>query len=118
VLRQRFDGIAGGRLDVADRLTRPARTRLEPTVVIRPEASRSATVLEVRAADRPGLIYTVASALAALDISVRSAHVTTLGPQAVDVFYVHEDAAGALAEERAAAAAHSVRTALQATVEA
>ena len=29
-----------------------------------------------------------------MDISVRSAHVSTLGPQAVDVFYVQEAAAG------------------------
>ena len=33
---------------------------------------------------------------------MRSAHVSTLGPQAVDVFYVQEAAAGALSEERAA----------------
>jgi len=34
----------------------------------------------------------------------------------VDVFYVQETGAGALSEERAAAAAHAVRAALQATV--
>lgn len=117
VLRQRLDAIRGGRLDVAQRLTRPARTRLEPTVAVRPDGSRTATVLEVRAADRPGLIYTVASALAGLDVSVRSAHVTTLGPQAVDFFYVHEASAGALTEERAARAVDVVRSALEATVE-
>ena len=44
-----------------------------------------------------------------MDISVRSAHVSTLGPQAVDVFYVQEASAGALSEERAASAAHAVR---------
>jgi [protein-PII] uridylyltransferase len=43
---------------------------------------------------------------------VRSAHVSTLGPQAVDVFYVQEHSAGALSEERAASAAHAVRHAL------
>ena len=35
--------------------TRPGG--LDPTVVVRPEASRGATVLEVRAADRPGVLY-------------------------------------------------------------
>jgi len=47
---------------------------------------------------------------------VRSAHVTTLGPQAVDVFYVQESGAGALSETRAADAAHAVRAALRDTV--
>ncbi|WP_310962854.1 [protein-PII] uridylyltransferase [Nocardioides terrisoli] len=116
VLRQRLEAIAAGRVDPADRLRRPGPTRLEPIVVVRPEASARATVLEVRAADRPGLIHTVCRALAGLGISVRSAHVSTLGPQAVDVFYVQEHAAGALTDRRAAAAAHAVRGALAESV--
>ena len=51
-----------------------------------------------------------------LEVSVRSAHVTTLGPQAVDVFYVVEPGAGALADDRSAAAVHAVRSALSPTV--
>jgi [protein-PII] uridylyltransferase len=54
----------------------------------------------------------VCTALAQAQVSVRSAHVSTLGPQAVDVFYVQEQSAGALSEERAASAAHAVRDAL------
>ena len=73
---------------------RPGAARLEPTVAVRPEASRSATVLEVRMDDRPGVVHLVCAALADLDISVRSAHVSTLGPQAVDVFYVQEATPG------------------------
>ena len=69
-------------------------------------------MLEVRAADRPGVVHLVCAALAALDVTVRSAHVDTLGPQAVDVFYLQEQSAGALSETRAAAAAHAVRAAL------
>ena len=74
----------------------------------------SATVLEVRAADRPGVVHLVCAALADLDVSVRSAHVATLGPQAVDVFYVQEQSAGALSELRAAEVAHRVRAVLEA----
>ena len=48
-----------------------------------------------------------------LDLSVRSAHVSTVGPQAVDVFYVQETHAGRLSDERASAAAHAVRSALR-----
>ena len=85
---------------------------MPPSVAVRPEEATSATVLEVRAADRPGVLYLVLSTLADLDITVRSAHMDTLGPQAVDVFYVQEAHAGALSEDRAAEAAHAVRAAL------
>ena len=73
------------------------------------------------ASDEPAIRYDdqvrrsgtlVCAALAGLDLSVRSAHVDTLGPQAVDVFYVREAGAGVLSDERAAAAAHAVRAAL------
>jgi [protein-PII] uridylyltransferase len=116
VLRQRMAAIVDGRLDARSRLSRPTPAKLEPAVAVRPEASRRATVLEVRMDDRPGVVHLVCAALADLDLSVRSAHMSTLGPQAVDVFYVQESGAGALSEERAALAAHAVRNALQATV--
>jgi [protein-PII] uridylyltransferase len=112
VLRQRYDAILEGRIDPAPRLAPPESPAPAPTVVVRPEASKQATVLEVRAADRPGVVYLVCAALAGLDVAVRSAHVDTLGPQAVDVFYVQEASAGALSDRRAAEAAHAVREAL------
>ncbi len=112
VLRQRFEAIAAGRVDPGERLRPDTSSTLAPTVVIRPEASAQATVLEVRATDRPGTLHLVCAALARLGLAVRSAHVDTLGPQAVDVFYVQEEGAGALPDERAADAAHAVRSAL------
>lgn len=115
LLRQRMEAIADGRIDAAERLSRIPPVRLEPSVAVRPEASPRATVIEVRSADRPGLIHTVCATLARMDVSVRSAHVSTLGPQAVDVFYVQEASAGALADDRAAAAARAVRQALMET---
>ncbi len=112
LLRQRLEAIVDRRIDAAGRLSRATPVTLEPTVAVRPEASPSATVIEVRSADRPGLMHTVCATLAEMEISVRSAHVSTLGPQAVDVFYVQEASAGALSEERASSAAHAVRQAL------
>ena len=112
VLRQRYDAVVDGRIDPAGRLRPPDSATLEPTVVVRPEASAQATVLEVRAADRPGVVFVVCATLARLGIAVRSAHVDTLGPQAVDVFYLQEDSAGVLGDGRAADAAHAVRAAL------
>ncbi|WP_110181732.1 [protein-PII] uridylyltransferase [Nocardioides solisilvae] len=112
VLRQQLEAIAEGRIDPGGRVRRLETAGLDPSVVVRPEASRHATVLEVRAADRPGLLHRVLSVVAGLGMTVRSAHVDTLGPQAVDVFYLQELGAGALAEDRAASAAHAVRAAL------
>lgn len=113
-LRDQYDAISEGRVDVASRLAPrpPAPGELDPTVVVRPEASDHATVIEVRAADRLGVVFQVSSALAAMEMTVRSAHVSTLGPQAVDVFYVQEASAGALSETRSAEAAHAVRAAI------
>ncbi|GAB7004466.1 [protein-PII] uridylyltransferase [Nocardioides sp. AN3] len=112
VLRERFAAISDRRIDPDVRL-RPADTAtLAPSVAVRPEASTQATVLEVRATDRPGVVYLVCAALARHDVAVRSAHVDTLGPQAVDVFYLQEASAGVLSDQRAAEAAHAVRAAL------
>ena len=113
ILRQRVEAVVTGRTDPAERLRPPRDTGLDPSVQVRHDASHQATVMEVRVEDRPGVVYLVCSALARLDVSVRSAHLTTLGPQAVDVFYVQEQGAGALSDERAASAVHAVRQALQ-----
>ncbi|MEP9364443.1 [protein-PII] uridylyltransferase [Nocardioides sp. CN2-186] len=113
VLRQRYEAVVGGRVEAARKLRQASSVvELDPAVVVRPEASDLATVLEVRAADRPGVVFVVCSTLADMDIAVRSAHVDTLGPQAVDVFYLQEASAGALSDTRAAEAAHAVRAAL------
>lgn len=112
VLRQRLAQIAEGRLDPAERLRPDGKASLAPTVVLHPEASDRATVLEIRASDRQGVVYLVCAALARLGLTVASAHVDTLGPQAVDVFYVTETDGGALAADRAAEAAAAVSEAL------
>ncbi|THI99700.1 HD domain-containing protein, partial [Nocardioides sp.] len=113
-LHDQFDSVTEKRVEPAARLAPRGGSdgELAPTVVVRPEASDQATVIEIRAADRVGTVYLVCAALAKLGISVRSAHVSTLGPQAVDVFYVQEAHAGALSETRSADAAHAVREAI------
>ena len=117
MLRDQLEAITERRVDPTARLAprSPGPGELEPTVVVRPEASEAATVIEIRAADRLGVLHQVSAALASLRMTVRSAHVSTLGPQAVDVFYVQEEAAGALSDVRAAEAAHVVRAAITAS---
>ena len=46
------------------------------------------TVIEVAGLDRPGLLYELTNALSDLILDITSAHITTFGEKAVDVFYV------------------------------
>jgi [protein-PII] uridylyltransferase len=56
--------------------------------MIVPGASDVATVIEVRATDRTGLLHDIGAALAAAGMSVRSAHIATHAGQALDTFYL------------------------------
>jgi [protein-PII] uridylyltransferase len=92
-----------GRLDVADRLDQRAQhygtapvhggAIPAPKVLLVDDASDTATVVEVRAHDAPGLLWRVGRALGDCGLDVRAARVETLGAEAVDVFYV-TDASG------------------------
>ncbi len=91
-----------GRLDVEDRLERRARavrplgrSAPPPKVTLVDNASSSATVVEVRAHDEPGLLWRIGRALGECGLNVQAARVETLGAEAVDVFYV-TDSSGAL----------------------
>jgi [protein-PII] uridylyltransferase len=59
-----------------------------PKVTLVDDASRTATVIEVRAHDAPGLLWRIGRALGECGLDVRAARVETLGAEAVDVFYV------------------------------
>ncbi|SCK36540.1 UTP--GlnB (protein PII) uridylyltransferase, GlnD [Streptomyces sp. WMMB 714] len=86
-----------GSLDIAARLAereaayrRPRRVSHAPPprVSVAPAGSEVATVLEIRAQDAQGLLYRIGRALEGAGVIVRSAHVSTLGSNAVDAFYV------------------------------
>ena len=91
--------VLAGELDVADRLKRQGLLGAPPEGARRPwlappkvtlvdDASRTATVVEVRAHDAPGLLWRIGRALGESGLDVRAARVETLGAEAVDVFYV------------------------------
>ena len=61
-----------------------------PRVVIDNHASNTYTVLEVNGRDRPGLLHDVTAAISEQGMQIASAHVTTYGVRAVDVFYVKD----------------------------
>ena len=100
-----------GTYDVAERLARRDADNAralpvgypEPQVVVLEAASRGTTVVEVRAHDAPGLLYRVARAVAAADATIVGAKVSTLGADAVDVFFVTDASGGELTPDRQAA---------------
>ena len=61
-----------------------------PRVVVDNHASNTHTILEVNGRDRPGLLHDVTAAISEQGIQIASAHVTTYGVRAVDVFYVKD----------------------------
>lgn len=84
-----------------------------PRVTVAPAASRLATVIEVRAHDAPGLLHRIGRALETARVRVRSMHVSTLGANAVDAFYVTGTKGEPLPGEEAASVARAVEEALR-----
>ncbi len=88
---------------LADRVATYAPTGPRPglapaTIRFDDAASRTATVIELSAPDRIGLLHRVLQAFAEMDLDVRLAKVATLGDVVVDAFYVtHAD--GSLLED-------------------
>jgi [protein-PII] uridylyltransferase len=84
-----------GRADVKQLLrSRPRfappshKARLEPSVYVDDQASPSATLIQVVAEDRPGLLYDMASAISSQDVSIDVVLIDTEAHKAIDVFYV------------------------------
>ncbi|WP_439544494.1 [protein-PII] uridylyltransferase [Hyphomicrobium sp.] len=72
---------------------RPIPTRAEaftvaPEVYVNNVLSDAYTVIEVAGRDRTGLLYELTNAISDLSLDIGSAHITTFGEKAVDVFYV------------------------------
>jgi [protein-PII] uridylyltransferase len=85
---------ASGTLNV-ERLLRlrpkPARNRrdeVEHLVHFNNEASENATLIEITARDRPGLLYDLAQAISSQGLNIEVILINTEGHKAFDVFYV------------------------------
>ncbi|MFJ3700351.1 MULTISPECIES: [protein-PII] uridylyltransferase [unclassified Streptomyces] len=109
-----------GSLDIRARLAEreaayPRRRGVKappPRVTVAAAGSRLATVIEVRAQDAPGLLHRIGRALERSAVRVRSAHVSTLGANAVDTVYVTREDGTPLPEAEAAALARTLEEAL------
>ena len=72
----------------------PIKSRRAGAIPVKPKvryldsASGDATIIEMEARDRPGLLCHLAETLRDEDIDVLSAHIEVVGEKAVDVFYV------------------------------
>ncbi|MFA7323457.1 MAG: [protein-PII] uridylyltransferase [Candidatus Nanopelagicales bacterium] len=104
-LRRAIEGSfdIGDRLRKRDQAYRPQTQAAAPIIDIIEEASERTTVLEVRAHDAPGLLYRVTRAIASTDAAITGAKVTTLGSDAVDVFFLVDRHGNPLNPQHAAA---------------
>ena len=61
---------------------------IQPLITIEPDEKGSHYVLSVSAADRPGLLYTIAMTLAAHGANLHTAKISTLGERVEDTFLI------------------------------
>ncbi len=94
-VKRSIEDVLTGKVRLADRLAaRPlARRRaevfkVEANVLIDNKASNRYTVVEVNAADRPALLYSLTNALFQSRVTIHSAHIATYGERATDTFYL------------------------------
>jgi len=91
-LRDTVARAVSGRLDVAQLLKKrprqPASGRVKPSVLFDDEVSDTATLVEIVAEDRPGLLYDLAHAISSAGANIEVVLIDTEAHKALDVFYV------------------------------
>ena len=94
-IRDTIDAVLSGSVRLAGLLEKRSgfkpRTNtfcVEAEVSINNTVSDQFTVIEVAGFDRTGLLYDLTSTISDLNLDIASAHITTFGEKAVDVFYV------------------------------
>jgi [protein-PII] uridylyltransferase len=104
---KRLQAQSGARLQ-RRRMFPPATTRINWDN----QSSDKSTILEVRTADRLGLVYLITSTLTALDLDIGFAKVATEKQFALDVFYVANAAGEKLSDPELPAIEEAIRDAL------
>ncbi|MGO9009275.1 MAG: hypothetical protein ACLQPN_04160 [Bryobacteraceae bacterium] len=86
------------------------KAAIEGRVAFNSEASQTATLVEIVAQDRPGLLYDLASALSAIGANIEVVLIDTEAHKAIDVFYVTSQG-GKLTEQQQATLGEELRRA-------
>jgi [protein-PII] uridylyltransferase len=99
-LRATLERVLAGKAEVKDLLrNRPKpvlpcrKARIPARVRFDSEASNTATLIEIVAEDRPGLLYDVATAITSTGGNIEVVLIDTQAHKAIDVFYVTADGA-------------------------
>lgn len=88
-LEERLRQMAPAEGPIRGRLSRQARHfPISPEVLIRPDERGQHYLMSVSAADRPGLLYSVAQILARHGINLHTAKIATLGERVEDTFLI------------------------------
>jgi [protein-PII] uridylyltransferase len=112
-LTDRLRPAMAGELDLAGRLELSSiHDAPDARVRLLDRLSETATLVEVRAQDRRGLVWTVCDQIASLGLSIRSAHMSTYGDEVRDVFYVVDGEGQPLDDTIAATLRDNLATAL------
>jgi [protein-PII] uridylyltransferase len=108
-LHATVERVLGGKADVKELLrNRPKpvlpsrKAGIAARVVFDSEASGTATLIEIVAEDRPGLLYDLATAISANGGNIEVVLIDTQAHKAIDVFYVTADGGKLSAEKQAA----------------
>ncbi|MDQ6650389.1 MAG: [protein-PII] uridylyltransferase [Actinomycetota bacterium] len=104
-VRDDLRAVLEGRLSLSDRLAERERAYerdpsgwAAPRVLWLDEVAETATVLEVRAHDRLGVLHRIAGALQSCGLDVRSARLSSFGAEVIDAFYVVDSEGAKVAE--------------------
>lgn len=117
-----LDEAAAGRLAVRARVMREVRAQsarlrrgpeAETTIAASPDPSGRSTILDVRTPDRRGVLYTIAEALAELQIDIIVARVQSVDDDAHDVFTIRNAQGRPLDEHHLAEVELGVRAGLE-----
>jgi [protein-PII] uridylyltransferase len=110
-LQDTLTRVAKGREDVkrlllTRRKPAPRTRRIQPRIAFNNEVSESATLVEILAEDRPGLLYDLAGAISNSGCNIEVVLIDTESHKALDVFYITANGAklDAAAEQRVNAA--------------
>jgi [protein-PII] uridylyltransferase len=87
-------------LNARDRDFQPPRLSAFAEPLVRFDGSIEPNVIEVRAHDRPALLYSIARTITDCGLVIHGAQVDTLASDVIDVFFVSEVSGGSVTAER------------------